>query len=105
MARQALVKDRTAAKNRAQDLTVPLLKAQNAARLASIQADLAAIDQELTARIGADPDLARRREILQSIPGVSRITSATLIALLPELGAPEGRQIAKLAGLAPITRQ
>ena len=104
-ARQALIKDRTAARNRMQTLPLPLLRAQNTKRLAQIEADLRAIDHAMSELIDGDPALARRREILRSIPGISAITSAAMVVMLPELGRLEGRQIAKLAGLAPITRQ
>ena len=41
-------------------------------------------------------------EVLQSEKGVGAQTSAILIGLLPELGRLDNRQIAKLAGLAPM---
>lgn len=104
-ARRALVKDRTAAKNRAKGLTLPLLRRQNTARLKRIEADLAAIDDAVQALIAADPALAERHAILRSIPGLGDVTAAALIALAPELGDLDQRQIASLAGLAPITRQ
>jgi transposase len=104
-ARRALVKDRTAAKNRAKGLSLPLLRRQNTARLRRIEADLAAIDAAVATLIAADPDLAGRHAILRSIPGLGDVTAAALLALAPELGALDQRQIASLAGLAPITRQ
>jgi transposase len=39
---------------------------------------------------------------LQSIPGVGSVTRSTLLARLPELGRLNGRQIAKLVGVAPL---
>jgi transposase len=104
-ARQALIKDRTAARNRAASLELDLLKRQNAARLKRIAADLAAVEREIAARVEADPVLAERRAILTSIPGVSTVTADALITLAPELGALKAPKIAKLAGLAPITRR
>ena len=104
-ARRALVKDRTAAKNRAKGLTLPLLRRQNAARLRRIKADIAAIDEAVAALLSATPELAERHAILSSIPGLGDVTAAALLALAPELGALDQRQIASLAGLAPITRQ
>lgn len=104
-ARRALVKDRTAAKNRAKGLRLALLRRQNAARLTRIGADLAAIDEAIAVLLASDPGLAAKRAILLSIPGVSDVTAAALIALAPELGDLDQRQIAALAGLAPITRQ
>ena len=83
----------------------PLLKRQNAARLARIEEDIAAINQAIRAIIQADADLAKRFAILTSIPGVSEITAAALIIMMPELGCLDPRQAASLAGLAPMTRQ
>ena len=50
-ARSALVKDRTAAQNRQNNLVLALLKRQAAKRLAQIEDQLAALDAEL-ARLG-----------------------------------------------------
>lgn len=105
IARQGLVKDRTAAKNRAQSHESAFLKRQAAARLSHVKAQLKALDREIAALINADESLARRRDILTSIPGVSVVTAAALLAEAPELGALDGKAAASLAGLAPITRQ
>lgn len=102
LARRALIRDRTAIKNRGKDLTLGLLKRQNAQRLRQIETQLAAIDAAIMALIEEDEALSRRHEILLSIPGISAVTAATLVVEMPELGA---RQVASLAGLAPITRQ
>ena len=105
LAREALVKDRTAAQNRAKALTLPLLKRQNAQRLQHIERQIAAIEAAILARIEADQTLAQRFAILTSIPGVSRLTAFALLIAMPELGALDGRQAASLAGLAPVARQ
>lgn len=105
MAREALVKNRTAAKNRAKTLTLPILKRQNAGQLKQIERQMAAIEAEIMTLIKADPDLADRFDILLSIPGVSSITAFALLIEMPELGTLEPGQAASLAGLAPIARQ
>ena len=105
MARQALVKSRTAAKNRAKNLTLTILKRHNGEQLRQIERQIAAIETEIMAIIKADPDLARRFAILVSIPGVSAITGFALLIELPELGTLENGQAASLAGLAPVARQ
>lgn len=105
MAREALVKSRTAAKNRAKTITLPILRRHNAAQLRQIERQIAAIEKEIMALIKADPDLARRFDILVSIPGVSAVTAFALIIDMPELGTLENAQAASLAGLAPVTRQ
>ena len=105
VAREALIKDRTAALNRAKQLTVALLKRQNADRLKQIEHQLAKIDAEISQRIEAEPALKARLDILVSIPGISTITAVTLLVDMPELGGLEQAQAACLAGLAPIARQ
>lgn len=105
MAREALVKNRTAARNRAKNLTLPILKRHNAAQLRQIGRQIAALEAEIIALIKADPDLARRFEILVSIPGVSAITAFALIVDMPELGTLENGKAASLTGLAPVARQ
>ena len=105
LAREALVKDRTAAKNRAKVLTITLLRRQNAERLKHIERQIDAIDAELESRIQADAELSQRLEILISIPGVGRLTAINLLIEMPELGSLEPGQAASLAGLAPIARQ
>ncbi len=59
--------------NRAQGLSLALLRRRNAARRNRIDAELATIDREIAARIAADSALTARRAILVSIPGISGI--------------------------------
>jgi transposase len=105
VAREALVKDRTAAKNRAKALTLPLLQRQNAARLNHIERQIAVVETDMMGRIEADLDLAKRFAILTSIPGLAKLTAFALLIEMPELGTLEAAQAASLAGLAPIARQ
>lgn len=104
-ARDGMVRDRTALKNRSKNLTVALLKRQCKQRLEQIARHIEALDAEIARVIAADPELARRHEILTSIDGLGTLTANQLIATMPELGALENKQAASLAGLAPVTRQ
>jgi transposase len=104
VARRALVKDRTAARNRDHMRRAALLKRQTAQRLAQIERQIAAIDTALRALLAADPALKTRFDILVSIPGVSETTALILLVEMPELGALEHRCATSLAGLAPIAR-
>lgn len=105
IAREALIKDRTAALNRGKQLTLTLLKRQNAERLKQIDRQLAQVDAEIGRRIETEPALKARLDILVSIPGISIITAVALLIDMPELGSLEQAQAASLAGLAPIARQ
>lgn len=105
VARMALVKDRTAAKNRAKILSQPLLKQHNAARLRQIQTQLEQVEQAIMSLIAANENLKARLDILVSIPGLSTITAFTLLIEMPELGGLEEKAAAALCGLAPMNRQ
>jgi transposase len=66
-------------------------------------AAIAVIDRRIAALI-TRPAFAPLVRLLQSLKGVGPVTIATLLALLPELGARSPKQIAALAGLAPLNR-
>ena len=51
------------------------------------------------------PERARAFDILCSIPGLGRVTAGTILVECPEIGTLSRKQIASLAGLAPMTRQ
>jgi transposase len=104
-ARDGLVRDRTALKNRDKNLTIAILKRQCKQRLEQIERHIDALDAEIASLIAADAKLARRHEILTSIAGVGTLTANQLIATMPELGSLDNKQAASLAGLAPVARQ
>jgi transposase len=104
IARLALVKDRTAAKNREHACRSPLLKRHTTQRLAQIYRQIAAIDAALSALLHSEPDLHARFEILLSIPGTGTITAIAMLIEMPELGQLDNKQVASLAGLAPVAR-
>jgi transposase len=62
------------------------------------------LDRRLTEVISADPVLCQRLALLATVPGVGAVTAAALLAELPELGAMNRGQAAKLVGLAPLNR-
>lgn len=104
VARRALVKDRTAAQNRAHQRSLPLLKAQMAERLKQIERQLDAIDGALRERLEGEHGLKARFDILVSIPGLGEITALALLIDMPELGTLDNTCAASLAGLAPMAR-
>jgi transposase len=62
------------------------------------------VEKQLAERIKGDEERSRKTEVLKSIRGVGQIIAMTLIADLPELGKVSHREIAALAGLAPLNR-
>jgi transposase len=71
-------------------------------QLEALQAKIAERCQEV---IAGDAKLARRAEIIQSVPGIGPITALTLLADLPELGEADPKKVCALAGLAPYDKQ
>ena len=55
--------------------------------LASLQAARTACERDLRTCLAADAVLARRAEIIQSIPGCGPLNAACLCATMPELGS------------------
>jgi len=54
--------------------------------------------------IRESPVWREKDDLLRSVPGVGRVLSLTLLAELPELGRLSRREIAKLVGMAPLSR-
>lgn len=102
--RDDLVKMRTMEKNRQKVATDPMVQASIMAIIAVFTEQMAALEEEITQVIAADPDLRARRESVQSMPGVGMITSAWLLCTLTELGTLGSRELASLVGLAPHPR-
>lgn len=102
---QAGVKDRTAALNCQKTLRVALLGRRAARRLTQIAAQIKAIDDVALASTQGDPDLDRRRTILESIRGFGDATAIALLADMSERGTLDEKPGAALAGPAPMIRQ
>ena len=69
-----------------------------------LERELRMTDTDLGEMIKASPVWRERDALLQSVPGVGPVLSRTLLADLPELGRLSRREIAKLVGVAPLSR-
>lgn len=78
----------------------PMIKAH----LRMIERHIAKLDDQIAEAIKSHPDWADIYSAVQDIKGVGPGTASTLIADMPELGTINRRQVAALAGLAPINR-
>ena len=65
---------------------------------------IADTDHDLTTTVQRSPLWRAQENLLRSAPGVGRVTSISLAALLPELGTLSRREIASLVGIAPLNR-
>ena len=77
------------------------IAASHRAVIAALEAACAEVERRLEAAIAADPALARKREILVSIPGIGGRIAGVVIADMPELGTLDRKAAASLAGMAP----
>ena len=107
-ARRALVADRVADADRAGGAYCALAAPRRPARRrrAAIEADIARIEAAIAALTAADPGPGQTRPAsCKACPASRHLAAATLLAEAPEPGQLEARQIAALAGLAPVTRE
>ena len=77
----------------------PRRSIENVIRL--LDKEIADIDKGIDDIIQSNERWKQIDDIIQSIPGIGPATSASLIALMPELGTLSRQKIAALAGLAP----
>lgn len=105
IARMALIKERTRLLNRSRTQTLAILKRQSKARLGQIKRQLSDLESELQTLLRKCPKRTRALDILCSIPGLGQITAVAILIECPEIGTLSRKQIASLAGLAPMTRQ
>jgi transposase len=61
-------------------------------------------DDDLHTAVKGSPVWRVKDDLLQSVPGVGRVVSLTLLAELPELGRLSHKEIAALVGVAPLNR-
>lgn len=61
-------------------------------------------DDDLHTAVKASPVWRVKDDLLQSVPGVGRVVSLTLLAELPELARLSHKEIAALVGVAPLAR-
>jgi transposase len=100
--RQQLIGMRVMEANRLGTATDPAVRAGLGRHIAWLEAELAEADEQLAAAVRASPAWREKDQLLQSVPGIGPVSSQTLLAALPELGALPGGQLAALVGLAPF---
>lgn len=102
--RQQLTKIRTAENNRLEKATTPRVISSLKKIIKSLNSEIQKLDQDIEQTIKQNPEWRAKEKTLRQVKGVGPVTSRQLIATLPELGKLNRREIASLAGLAPINR-
>jgi transposase len=99
--RRQLLGLRTAESNRLEAVSATRARQSIQKILKVLDQQIDHMDQAITELIESDEQWRRKKEILQGVPGIGSITSATLVGELPELGHINRQQVAALVGLAP----
>jgi len=102
--RQQLIEMRLAEQNRL-ETAHPKMEKNIKKHLAWLVNHIQAIEAEIDNHIKASETLQETDELLQAVPGVGALLSATLITELPELGQLSNKKIASLVGVAPFPRE
>jgi transposase len=100
-ARQALLELQTKLQNRTEQVAPEPVQKMHARLLRKIVLEITKLEAAIAALIKATPHFAERAEIIQSVPGLGKITSAGLIAAMPELGEVNNKVAPALLGVAP----
>ena len=102
--RRELVAMRVAETNRLGATDTECVRQSISAVLDILERQIVALDEDIDRRIKDSPVWRAREDLLRTVPGVGPTTARTLIAELPELGRITRRQVAALAGVAPVSR-
>ena len=62
------------------------------------------VDKEMNDTLRTSPMWQVSNDLLQSVPGIGPVLSATVLAELPEIGKLSRQQLAALVGVAPLNR-
>ena len=79
-----------------------LLRKSLSQHIAWLDKRIAEVDKDLTKRLRESDVWRAKDDLLRSIPGVGNVTTRTMLGKCPELGTLNRREIAALAGVAPL---
>jgi transposase len=80
----------------------PSLKSSVERIIAILKEEKKRLEEQIEQFLSEQQAWQEQREILSSAPGVGKVTTATLLADLPELGKMDRKKIAALVGVAPM---
>lgn len=101
--RRQIIEMLTAEKNRLHSARFSM-KERIETHLSWLESELRDLDNEITKFIHQSPIWKEKDKLLRSVPGVGPVTSATILAMLPELGTLNRKKIAALVGVAPVNK-
>lgn len=100
--RRQLLDMLVAERNRVGGAATSVVRDQIKQHIGYLQRLVSETDEDSAKAIRSSPAWREADDLLRSAPGIGPVMSATLQAALPELGTLNGREIAKLVGVAPL---
>jgi transposase len=100
--RDQMVQMRAQEKNRRSEATDRAMIECIARHLDFLNGEIKAIEAEINALIKAEPQISEQAHLMRSAPGIGPVACMQLLAQMPELGRIGSKQVAALAGLAPL---
>ena len=100
-ARLGLIDFRMRLESQSEHTTPGLVQKAHAHILKSLASEIAKLEAAISVKIKSTRDFAERVEIIESVPGLAKTSSANLVAGMPELGQVSGEIAAALVGVAP----
>jgi transposase len=102
--RNQLLGMQTMEKNRSQILSKSLQMTIKPI-LTALKNQIGKVESRIVSLIESCPDYQAKNTILQSMKGIGKIASASIISNLPELGYMTNKQAASLVGVAPMNKE
>lgn len=93
----------TVEKNRLVTVRAPM-RSDIEAHIQWLSTSLKELDKAIKEFVEGTPLWKEKDALLQSVPGVGPVTSATMLGMLPELGKLNRQEIAALVGVAPVNK-
>lgn len=100
--RRQLVEMTTSERNRRGTTRSVAMKENIDKHIEWLKKQLDDLDEDITKRVRESPVWREKDDLLQSVPGVGRVVSSTLLTSLPELGKLDRKSLAALVGVAPL---
>jgi transposase len=100
--RRQLIDLRVMESNRLQQTSIRVAQKSIQHVLKLLAKEIDQLEAEIAQLLQSDDDWRAKIELLSTAPGVAQVTSATLVAEVPELGRLNRQAIAALVGVAPF---
>jgi len=100
-ARQGLLDYQTRVQNQDEHEVPAAVQKMHARMLKQVAGEILKLDVAIAAMIEVTPRFAELAKIIESVPGLGRVTAANLISGMPELGRVSDKVAAALLGAAP----